>query len=75
MNTARLLVPIFTLPDFLYLLLDFLLAGFRLNDGRQKELHAVHPPGCVSPLFSVISLLSPVTFLLIQRPRYWYIRC
>ena len=29
MNTARLLVPIFTLQDFLYLLLDFLLAGFR----------------------------------------------
>ena len=28
MNTARLLVPIFTLQDFLYLLLDFLLAGF-----------------------------------------------
>lgn len=28
MNTARLLVPIFTLRDFLYLLLDFLLAGF-----------------------------------------------
>ena len=27
MNTARLLVPIFTLQDFLYLLLDFLLAG------------------------------------------------
>jgi len=30
MNTARLLVPIFTLRDFLYLLLDFLLAGFRI---------------------------------------------
>ena len=31
MNTARLLVPIFTLRDFLYLLLDFLLAGFRIK--------------------------------------------
>ena len=31
MNTARLLVPIFTLQDFLYLLLDFLLAGFHLS--------------------------------------------
>ena len=28
MNTARFLMPIFTLHDFLYLLLDFLLAGF-----------------------------------------------
>jgi hypothetical protein len=28
MNTARLLVPIFTLQVFLYLLLDFLLAGY-----------------------------------------------
>lgn len=27
MNTARFLMPIFTLHDFLYLLLDFLLAG------------------------------------------------
>jgi len=31
MNTARLLVPIFTLQDFLYLLLDFLLAGFLIE--------------------------------------------
>ena len=31
MNTARLLVPIFTLRDFLYLLLDFLLAGFLIE--------------------------------------------
>ena len=31
MNTARLLVPIFTLQDFLYLLLDFLLAGFHFE--------------------------------------------
>ena len=28
MNTARFLMPIFTLHDFLYLLLDFLLAGY-----------------------------------------------
>ena len=34
MNTARLLVPIFTLQDFLYLLLDFLLAGFRNIHGQ-----------------------------------------
>ena len=31
MNTARLLVPIFILQEFLYLLLDFLLAGYSLN--------------------------------------------
>ena len=30
MNTARFLMPIFTLHDFLYLLLDFLLAGYCL---------------------------------------------
>lgn len=35
MNTARLLVPIFTLQDFLYLLLDFLLAGFLFKKCRQ----------------------------------------
>ena len=43
MNTARLLVPIFTLQDFLYLLLDFLLAGFineklsRNTGGRRRR--------------------------------------
>ena len=31
MNTARFLMPIFTLHDFLYLLLDFLLAGYPLK--------------------------------------------
>lgn len=39
MNTARLLVPIFTLQDFLYLLLDFLLAGFHDNDPAVLTLH------------------------------------
>lgn len=34
MNTARFLMPIFTLHDFLYLLLDFLLAGFLLDLDR-----------------------------------------
>ena len=37
MNTARLLVPIFTLQDFLYLLLDFLLAGFHLHGSHLIE--------------------------------------
>ena len=38
MNTARLLVPIFTLQDFLYLLLDFLLAGFRICPSSGSNL-------------------------------------
>jgi hypothetical protein len=38
MNTARLLVPIFTLRDFLYLLLDFLLAGFVFYSQKQEYL-------------------------------------
>jgi hypothetical protein len=37
MNTARLLVPIFTLQVFLYLLLDFLLAGYRIYFVRRQE--------------------------------------
>ena len=37
MNTARLLVPIFTLQDFLYLLLDFLLAGFLVHSLHHRK--------------------------------------
>jgi hypothetical protein len=45
MNTARLLVPIFTLQDFLYLLLDFLLAGFQKTIySTLNKLHAAMIP-------------------------------
>jgi len=41
MNTARFLMPIFTLHDFLYLLLDFLLAGYERKKHFILNLHIV----------------------------------
>ena len=40
MNTARFLMPIFTLHDFLYLLLDFLLAGFPAETDTARKLRS-----------------------------------
>ena len=79
MNTARLLVPIFTLQDFLYLLLDFLLAGFSLLKGCltsgatmfHAELVCAHPPGVYN---CADKFLQPTVILLrqrIQRKLHW----
>ena len=53
MNTARFLMPIFTLHDFLYLLLDFLLAGSFRGSESDKQTIPEEGEKCVVRRYNV----------------------